>query len=184
VGLPRVNSTLGQCRGVPRGRNPEVGFPHLNRLLDSSRCKPQLTRGGDQNVTICHPSADIPSKPKITRGFNPTLVTKRSASGDRQTSWVYSTTCVQYLYISRYLSDNKPVLSYLLLCLLPQCYISAKIIFKQNVSLFRHQDILFLSFLTLQNILVKFYHSLVKKTGWCGPKKFTRRHSAPETLTE
>jgi hypothetical protein len=40
--------------------------------------------------------------------------------GDRLTSWVYSTTCIQYLYISCYLSDNKPVLSYLLLCLLLQ----------------------------------------------------------------
>jgi hypothetical protein len=40
--------------------------------------------------------------------------------GDRLTSWVYSTTCVQYLYTSCYISDNKPVLSYLLLCLLPQ----------------------------------------------------------------
>jgi hypothetical protein len=39
--------------------------------------------------------------------------------GDRPASWMYSTTCVQYLYISCYLSDNKPVLSYLLLCLLP-----------------------------------------------------------------
>jgi hypothetical protein len=33
---------------------------------------------------------------------------------------VYSTTLVQYLYISRYVTVNKPVLSYLLLCLLPQ----------------------------------------------------------------
>ncbi len=33
---------------------------------------------------------------------------------------MYSTTLVQYLYISGYLPDNKPVLSYLLLCLLPQ----------------------------------------------------------------
>jgi hypothetical protein len=40
--------------------------------------------------------------------------------GDRLTSWVYPTTCVQYLYISCYLSDNKPVLSCLLSCLLPQ----------------------------------------------------------------
>jgi hypothetical protein len=32
---------------------------------------------------------------------------------------VYSTTLVQYLYISCYLSDNKPVLSYLLSRLLP-----------------------------------------------------------------
>jgi hypothetical protein len=40
--------------------------------------------------------------------------------GDRLTSWVYSTNCVQYLYVSCYLSDNKRVLSYLLLCLLPQ----------------------------------------------------------------
>ncbi len=36
---------------------------------------------------------------------------------------VYSTTLVQYLYISCYLSDNKPVLSYLLSRLLPQSYI-------------------------------------------------------------
>ncbi len=40
--------------------------------------------------------------------------------GDCPASWMYSTTCVQYLYISCYLSDNKPVLLYLLLCLLPQ----------------------------------------------------------------
>ncbi len=40
--------------------------------------------------------------------------------GDRPASWIYSTNCVQYLYISCYLSDNKPVLSYLLLRLLPQ----------------------------------------------------------------
>ncbi len=39
---------------------------------------------------------------------------------DRLTSWVFSTTFVQYLYISCYLSDNKPVLSYLLSRLLPQ----------------------------------------------------------------
>ncbi len=42
--------------------------------------------------------------------------------GDRLTSWVYSTTCIQYLYVSCYLSDNKLVLSYLLLCLLPHYY--------------------------------------------------------------
>ncbi len=34
---------------------------------------------------------------------------------------MYSTSFVQYLYISCYLSDNKPVLSYLLSRLLPQC---------------------------------------------------------------
>ncbi len=39
--------------------------------------------------------------------------------GDHLTSWVYSNTCVHYLYINCYLSDNKLVLSYLLLCLLP-----------------------------------------------------------------
>ncbi len=56
------------------------------------------------------------------------------APADRQTSWgvlppywpstqlgVYSTTLVQSLYISCYLSDNKPVLSYLFSRLLPQC---------------------------------------------------------------
>jgi hypothetical protein len=41
--------------------------------------------------------------------------------GDHQTSRVYSTTLVQYLYISCYLFSNKPVLLYLLLRLLPQC---------------------------------------------------------------
>jgi hypothetical protein len=35
---------------------------------------------------------------------------------------VYSTTLVQYLYISCYVTVNKPVLSYLSLCLLPQCW--------------------------------------------------------------
>ncbi len=40
--------------------------------------------------------------------------------GDRQTSQVYSTTLVQYLYISCYLFRKKPVLSYLLLRLLSQ----------------------------------------------------------------
>jgi hypothetical protein len=39
---------------------------------------------------------------------------------DCPASWMYSTTYVQYLFISCYLSDNKPVLSYLLLHLLPQ----------------------------------------------------------------
>jgi hypothetical protein len=38
---------------------------------------------------------------------------------------VYSTTLVQYLYISCYLSDNKTVLSYLFLCLLPQLCLSS-----------------------------------------------------------
>ncbi len=42
------------------------------------------------------------------------------APGDRLTSWVYSTIFVQYLYASCCLSENKPVLSYLLLHLLPQ----------------------------------------------------------------
>ncbi len=41
-------------------------------------------------------------------------------AGDRQTSRVYSTTLVQYLYISCYLFSNIPMLSYLLLRLLPQ----------------------------------------------------------------
>jgi hypothetical protein len=40
--------------------------------------------------------------------------------GDCQTSRVYSTTLVQYLYISCCLFSNKSVLSYLLLHLLPQ----------------------------------------------------------------
>jgi hypothetical protein len=40
--------------------------------------------------------------------------------GDRQTSRVYCTTLIQYLYISCYLFSNKLVLWYLLLRLLPQ----------------------------------------------------------------
>jgi hypothetical protein len=42
--------------------------------------------------------------------------------GDRLTSMVYSITCctLPVYAVSCYLSDNKPVLSYLLLCLLPQ----------------------------------------------------------------
>ncbi len=40
--------------------------------------------------------------------------------GDGQTSWVYSTNPVLHLYRSCYVTVNKPVLSYLLLCLLPQ----------------------------------------------------------------
>ncbi len=39
---------------------------------------------------------------------------------DGQTSWVYPINPVQYLYISCYVTANKPVLSYLLLRLLPQ----------------------------------------------------------------
>ncbi len=39
--------------------------------------------------------------------------------GDGQTSWVYSSNPVLHLYRSCYLTVNKPVLSYLLLCLLP-----------------------------------------------------------------
>ncbi len=50
----------------------------------------------------------------------PTVCRAGYIPGDRLTSWVYSTTCVQYLYISCYLLDNKPVLSYLLWYLLPQ----------------------------------------------------------------
>jgi hypothetical protein len=50
--------------------------------------------------------------------FFPTVASNSYSSWDRRTSWVYSTTCVQYLYISCYLSDNKWVLPYLLLRLL------------------------------------------------------------------
>jgi hypothetical protein len=45
--------------------------------------------------------------------------------GDGQTSWVYSNNPVLHLYISCYVTVNKPVLSYLSLRLLPQ--------FKQKV---------------------------------------------------
>jgi hypothetical protein len=41
------------------------------------------------------------------------------APGDSRTSTVYSSNPVQYLYINRYVTVNKLVLSYLLLCLLP-----------------------------------------------------------------
>ncbi len=42
------------------------------------------------------------------------------APGDGQTSPAYSIHSVQYLYINQLSSINKPVLLYLLLCLLPQ----------------------------------------------------------------
>ncbi len=45
-----------------------------------------------------------------------------SPPGDSQTSPAYSIHFVQYLYINQLLPANKPVLSYLLLCLLPQCW--------------------------------------------------------------
>jgi hypothetical protein len=48
------------------------------------------------------------------------LWTPAYTPGDAQTSWVYSSNPVLHLYISCYVTVNKPVLSYLLLCLLPQ----------------------------------------------------------------
>ncbi len=48
------------------------------------------------------------------------LRTPAYTPGDSQTSWGYSTNPVLHLYISSYVTVNKPVLSYLLLCLLPQ----------------------------------------------------------------
>jgi hypothetical protein len=61
----------------------------------------------------------------VTHHKNMILWTPAYIPDDRPASWMYSTpppTYVQYLYISCYLSDNKPVLSYLLLPLLPQYY--------------------------------------------------------------
>jgi hypothetical protein len=55
------------------------------------------------------------------------LWTPAYTPGDGQTSWVYSNNPVQYLYISCYVTVNKPVLSYLLLRLLPHehcCFLS------------------------------------------------------------
>ncbi len=46
---------------------------------------------------------------------------------------VYSTTLVQYLYISCFLSDNKPVLSYLLLRLLPHACLQSLVAWHRNV---------------------------------------------------
>jgi hypothetical protein len=48
------------------------------------------------------------------------LWTPAYTPGDGQTSWVYSTNPVLHLCISCYVTVNKPVLSYLSLCLLPQ----------------------------------------------------------------
>ncbi len=49
-----------------------------------------------------------------------TVWTPAYTPGDGQTSWVYSTNTVLPLYISCYVTVNKPVLSYLSLCLLLQ----------------------------------------------------------------
>jgi hypothetical protein len=46
---------------------------------------------------------------RFRRNFT-TMWTPAYIPGDHPASWMYSTTCVQYLYISCYLSDNKPVL--------------------------------------------------------------------------
>ncbi len=61
----------------------------------------------------------ISSPPSRGQSSGGALWTPAYIPGDRPASWMYSTTCVQYLYISCYLSDNKSVLSYLL-CFLPQ----------------------------------------------------------------
>jgi hypothetical protein len=47
------------------------------------------------------------------------LWTPAYSSGNGQTSWVYSSNPALHMYISCYVTVNKPVLSYLLLCLLP-----------------------------------------------------------------
>jgi hypothetical protein len=75
---------------------------------------PVLSKGTTQEVG---PQASSPS----SRGQSSVGALWRAgyASGDRLTSWVYFTTFVQYLFISP-IYDNKPVLSYLLLRLLPQ----------------------------------------------------------------
>jgi hypothetical protein len=49
------------------------------------------------------------------------LWTPAYTPGDNQMSWVYSTNPVLHLYIGCYVTLNKLVLSYLLLCLLLQC---------------------------------------------------------------
>jgi hypothetical protein len=53
------------------------------------------------------------------------------APGDVQTSLAYSGQPVQYLYINRLLSVNKPVLSCLLLRFLPQTFIFLPNMFKK-----------------------------------------------------
>jgi hypothetical protein len=57
---------------------------------------------------------------KLRTISNVALWTPAYTPGDGQTSWVYSSNPVLHLYISCYLTVNKPVLSCLLLCLLPQ----------------------------------------------------------------
>jgi hypothetical protein len=83
------------------------------------------------------------------------------APGDGQTSPAYSSQPVQCLYINHLLSVNKPVLSYLLLRLLPQAYLSIKksefgrhlaICFVMNLIFTRTVTFSVHSFLTLWNI--------------------------------
>jgi hypothetical protein len=64
-------------------------------------------RGWTSDLFSFQPSPELGGSP----GYTP---------GDCLTCWVYSTTFVQCLYLSCYLSESKPVLSYLLLHLLPQ----------------------------------------------------------------
>ncbi len=46
-----------------------------------------------------------------------------TGSGDGQTSWVYSNNPELHLYINCFVTVKKPVLSYLLLCLLPHFFV-------------------------------------------------------------
>jgi hypothetical protein len=60
------------------------------------------------------------SSPGRGQSLGGALWTPVYTPGDVQTSWVYSTNPVLHLYISCYVTVNKPVLSYLSLCLLLQ----------------------------------------------------------------
>ncbi len=72
------------------------------------------SRGGESYWLIRIRLEQLSVHPKLK------LWTPAHTPGDNQTSWVYSSNPVLHLYISSYLIVNKPVLSYRLLCLLPQ----------------------------------------------------------------
>jgi hypothetical protein len=90
---------------------------HLLHLFNTWFCLPPSWSppGSSWAASISHVDADVDwmAELKTCGELATPLLTVKPVG-------VYSTTLVQYLYISCYLSDNKPVLSYLLSRLLPQ----------------------------------------------------------------
>ncbi len=107
-------SLYGEQDLVPAADYGVLGLPERR---PHPACLPLSIQINLDGKAICRLNSKQNTNWCRTRGF--TLWTPAYTPGDGQTSWVYPSIPVLHLYISCYLSDNKPVLSYLLLCLLP-----------------------------------------------------------------